>query len=134
MNNELLDKLKKMEDINDHRGEIVIPRVMGLAYSKEKSQVGIFCYHVPSGKLIYSEEATSHFDGKIFSEVKVNDGGWGRGYVFLYEDQGYVLIQIADRLGEKIPGTIVANIVEKISQLSTVEIVGIVDEEGRDFK
>ena len=133
MISDLLEKLREMEDINEHRGERVIPRAMGLAYSKEKSQVGIFFYHVSSGELLYSEEATSHFQFKYFPEVNMKDGGWGRGYVFLYEGKGYVLIQLGDLGRKQLPGTVVAKIVEKISQLSPIEIVGIVDEEGRDF-
>jgi hypothetical protein len=135
MLNELLEKLNKMEDIKDHQGEIVIPRVMGLAYKKKKPRVGILFYHVPSGELLYSEEAPDHFNFEYFPGVNPRDGGWVRGWVILYEDKGYVVIQLGDSgWGKKqIPGTVVANLVEKASQLSKVEIVGIVDEEGRDF-
>lgn len=125
MINELLAKLNKMEDINNCGGEIIIKKplkmsAMSLAYDK-KTRIALWWYLPVSGKLEYSEKATDDFDfnGCI-------SHGWLRGRVFLYKDEGYVLMRLDQNI--KIPGSVAADIVEKISQLSIVEIVGVVSE------
>ncbi len=126
MLNELLEKLKKVTSVKDRKpGE----RLFKDAMSKDAS-VGLWWYQPSSGKLEYSEEATTHQDFKRFTCLP-DSRGWVRGRVFKDKDEGYVMACLDDWMENDIPGRAIADIVEKISKKATIPIVGIVDEEGR---
>jgi hypothetical protein len=126
MLNELLERLSKITNVKER---IPGERLFKSAMAKD-ALVGLWWYQPPSGKLEYSEEATTHLDSRRFTLLP-DSRGWVRGRVFKDGGKGYVTAYLEDWLENDIPGKAIADIVEKISQKATISIVGVVDEEGR---
>ena len=129
MLNELLEKLIKISNIKEGKRKRLFKDAMSLAHYKD-TLVGIWWYLPTSGKLEYSEEATTHQDYDRFTMLP-DSRGWVRGRVFKDKGKGYIVAYLEDWLANKIPGKAIADIAEKISKKATISIAGIVDEEGR---
>ena len=138
MLDKLLEKLKSITDVKENRGERILNDPVGESHFRDQL-VGIWFYHVPTGELVYSEEATSHWDYKNFDvdskfDMKDGDGaaaaGWCRGRVFQVKGIGYIFIYLDNSLRMRVPGYALADIAQKLRAEASVDIDFVLDDQG----
>lgn len=124
----LLEELLKV-DLNEARVKVLSVGAMGLAHYKD-NLCAVYWYNILTGKLEYSEAATTHQDHTVFRGPFENDRGWIRGRVFVYKGKYYIVAYLEDWLDFDLTNRTVSELYRKIQSKCKYMISDIVDEEG----
>lgn len=131
MKQEILEKISKTYNLLEFLGKTVVPDAMITVHRKEGLK-GIWWYRPSDGKLEYSEKARSHFDDE-FNLADPESRDLVRGRVGMFKGKPYLFIYTHDFSDERVPGSLVADLVTKLERSSGLELDVVVDEEGRDL-
>jgi len=131
MYKELLEKLSKVQLIE--AGKIVIPNAAALAHDP-KRKIGVWWYELKSGKFLFNAKV-SHHDFTVFKEIMTFNVGtaiWIKGRAFKYNKQNCIFIYTLDfdERGIRLTGQILADIVQKTQDTTSLSISVVVDEPG----
>jgi len=136
----------KIQNVLAGRGQkIVFPNAITATHSAlpgEPANLGIWWYHLPTKKLLFSTNAWAHIDSEFVAQIPelglsrvvsnklmANHAGWISGRVGNYEALIFVFLY-TEELNGHLPGTVAADIICQLMERSGQHIVALTDEDG----
>jgi len=142
----LIDKLKGWDNVLISRGAQIVPDPIyqtHMTLRGDKDHYGIWWYHAPSRKLLYSREAGCHLDNEFRKEItdlsllthkrRASEKGWISGRIGNYKEKFFVFIYAGDIVSGALSGPIAADLILQLSEASGLAIAHFIDEKGFDL-
>ncbi len=144
--NDLLKRLLKSENVLAGRGEkVVFPNAIVMTHSAlpgEPANLGIWWYHLPTKKLLFSTQAWAHIDSEFVAQIPelglaravpnklmANRAGWISGRVGNYEELIFVFLY-TEELNGHLPGPVAADLIYQLMERSGQNIEALTDADG----
>ena len=139
----LISRLLRIGNVLETRGVCVVRDPISLTHLfrllGDRTHPWIWWYHIPSRKLVCSQEADSHLDTEfrpqvpglsvLFNKSRASREGWISGRLGWYRKRVFVFIYTNDILGE-LRGQAAADLLYQLSQTTKLEIEHLTDENG----
>lgn len=127
----IAENLENIKSILQFRPKVKLDKAWDLALGNETS-LGCWWYEVKDGKFEYSDKTKSHTAG-IFKHIwqDLKRRRWIRGHIFDMGNRVGVLIHIEDFLGKDAPGSVLADMVRKVTEVTGYPVHIVADEQGR---
>ena len=139
----LISRLTRIGNLLETRGACVVQDPIGRTHLwrlfTDRIRPWIWWYHVPSRKLVCSQEAASHLGAEFreqipgllvyFNKTRASGEGWISGRLGWYRKCAFVFIYTKNISGE-LKGQASADLLFQLSQATKVEIEYLTDENG----
>lgn len=142
----LISKLMHVPNVMEKRGEkVVFPNAIVATHSAlpgEPDNLGIWWYHLPTKKLLFSTSAWAHIDKEFVEQIPelaltrvvpnkvlANKAGWISGRAGKHENFVFVFLY-ANELNGRLPGVIAVDIISQLEKASGLSVDHLTDEDG----
>ncbi|MEI7751852.1 MAG: hypothetical protein WCJ71_07145 [Candidatus Omnitrophota bacterium] len=146
----LIDGLMKLQNVIEGRGnKIVFPNAITQTHSAlpgEPANLGIWWFHVPSRKLLFSTSAWAHIDSEFVAQIPelgltravpnkflAVKAGWISGRLGLVKDDVFAFLYAEEVAGGVLPGSVAADLLNQLQDRAGRAISFLVDENGMDL-
>ena len=143
---DLLKRLLKTQNVLAGRGQkIVFPNAITATHSAlpgEPANLGIWWYHPPTKKLLFSTQAWAHIDSEFVAQIPelglaravpnklmANRAGWISGRVGNYKALIFVFLY-TEELNGHLPGSVAADLIYQLTERSGQNIEALTDADG----
>jgi len=143
---DLISKLKHTQNVLAGRGQkIVFPNAITATHSAlpgEPANLGIWWYHLPTKKLLFSTKAWAHIDSEFVAQIPelgltravpnklmANRAGWISGRVGNYKALIFVFLYTQELSGH-LPGSVAADLIYQLMKRSGQSIEAVTDQDG----
>jgi len=143
---ELISHLLKLTNVLEARGgQIVFPNAIVATHSAlpgEPEHLGVWWYHLPSKRMVYSKDAETHLDSefrdsvpelyaaRIPNKVLANRAGWISGRLGYDNAKNVFAFVYLQELNGHLPGSVAADILQQLRRKSGHSILNLTDEDG----